>query len=73
MPKTEKASINNVDAKLEDKSEIEDLVVEGNNTRQESEAKDTMKMTEEDIPTQLCQSTRIKCKGTISRTSLSKF
>jgi len=73
VPKTEKASINNVDAKLEDKSEIEDLVVEGDNTRQESETRGTMKMTEENIPTQLCQSTRIKCKGTISRALLSKF
>ena len=60
VSETEEAPMNNVDAKLEDKSEIEDLVVEGDDARQESETKGTMEMTE-DIPTQLCWSTRIKC------------
>jgi len=60
VSETEEAPMNNVDAKLEDKSEIEDLVVEGDDVRQESETKGTMEMTE-DISTQLCWSTRIKC------------
>jgi len=60
VPETKEASINDVDTKLEDESEIEDLVVEGDDARQESEAKGTMEMTKEDIPTQLYQSTRIK-------------
>jgi len=60
VPKTEKAPMNNVDTKLEDESEIEDLVVEGDDARQGSEARGTTEMTKEDIPTQLRQSTRIK-------------
>jgi len=59
VSETEKAPINNVDTKLEDKSKIEDLVVESDDARQELEAKGTMEITE-DIPTQLCWSTRIK-------------
>jgi len=46
---------------LEDKSEIEDLVIKGDDTRQGSEARDTTEMTKKNIPTQLYQSTRIKC------------
>jgi len=33
VPKTKEASINDVDTKLEDESEIEDLVVEGDDAR----------------------------------------
>jgi len=33
VSETEEAPMNNVDAKLEDKSEIEDLVVEGDDAR----------------------------------------
>jgi len=51
VPESEKASINNVEAKPESKSEAEDLVVEGNNTGQKSEAGDVTETTVEDTPT----------------------
>ena len=52
---------NNVEAKPESESEAEDLVVEGDDAGQKSEAGDATEMTVEDTPTQLRQSTRIKC------------
>ena len=52
---------NNVEAKPESESEAEDLVVEGDDAGQKSEAGDATETTVEDTPTQLRQSTRIKC------------
>jgi len=60
VPESEEAPMNNVEAKPESESEAEDLVVEGDDAGQKSEAGDTTEMTVEDTPTQLCRSTRIK-------------
>jgi len=51
VPESEKASMNNVEAKPESKSEAEDLVVEGDDTEQKSEAGDVTETTVEDTPT----------------------
>ena len=61
VPESEEAPMNNIEAKPESKSEAEDLVVDSDDTGQKSEAGDTIEMTVEDAPIQLCQSTRIKC------------
>jgi len=60
VPESEEAPMNNVEAKPESESEAEDLVVEGNDAGQKSEAGDGTETTVEDTPTQLRRSTRIK-------------
>jgi len=60
VPESEEAPMNNVEAKPESESEAEDLVVEGDDAGQKSEAGDATKTTVEDTPTQLRRSTRIK-------------
>jgi len=53
VPKSEEAPMNNVKAKPESESEAEDLVVEGDDAGQKSEAGDVIETTVEDTPTQL--------------------
>jgi len=53
--------MNNVEAKPESESEAKDLVVEGDDAGQKSKTGDATETTVEDTPTQLRQSTRIKC------------
>ena len=53
VPESEKASMNNIKAKPESKSEAEDLVVKDNDAEQKSEAEDATETTVEDTPTQL--------------------
>jgi len=60
VPESEEAPMNNVEAKPESKSEAKNLVVEGDDTGQKSEAGNATEMTVEDTPTQLRRSTRIK-------------
>jgi len=60
VPELEEAPMNNVEAKPESESEAEDLVIEDDDARQKSEARDATEMTVEDAPTQLRQLTRIK-------------
>ena len=53
VSESEEAPMNNVEAKPESESEAEDLVVEGDDAGQKSEARDATETTVEDTPTQL--------------------
>jgi len=61
VPESDKAPMNNVEAKLESESEAEDPVVEGDDARQKSGAGGATETTVEGAPTQFRQLIWIKC------------